>query len=96
MFLESGINFDRQILVKNAKIAKFKCDIFSVRPNQDFYRTTEPNRTRFFLPNRTEPNLNRTIFIPEIIILLKNLLFLASALHAEDYFRSQKQHFAKL
>ena len=34
--------------------------------------------------------------IPEIIILLKNLLFLASALHAEDYFRSQKQHFAKL
>ena len=31
---------------------------FSVRPNQDFYRTTEPNRTRIFFaePNRTEPN----------------------------------------
>ena len=63
--------------------------------------TEPPNRTEpdFFCrteQNRTEPNLNRTIFIPEIIILLKNLLFLASALHAEDYFRSQKQHFAKL
>ena len=30
----------------------------SVRPNQDFYRTTEPNRTRliFTEPNRTEPD----------------------------------------
>ena len=40
--------------------------VSSVRPNQVFYRTTEPNRTGIKLPNRTvpnctEPNLYRTM-----------------------------------
>jgi len=34
--------------------------VTSVRPNHEFYRTTEPNRTGKKLPNRTVPNRTST------------------------------------
>ena len=79
----------------------------SVRPNHEFYRTTEPNRTmkKNTEPNRTVPNRRPNQYWTQILILIKNMIFTACFLVCKDHFSSykyktwhsflQKQHFEK-
>ena len=57
--------------------------------------TEPPNRTEpdIFLPNRTGPN--RTRYLPQILILLKNITFSASFLVVEAHFYTHLQSMAK-